>query len=263
MSLDDVSSPYSSLIAFSYPYIPSLCLTRLFLPFTPSPLLCSYPLIINPLRLVHHSLKLMIIHPMCSQMIASKNKSSRRGGRQSGGRGPRAPAAPATAPASNARDRYAHGAVPIAQAVQSRQAAAAVAIQAGPRSGSDDPTFKAVKIIISNLPLDVDDAAVKVRCWPSSFPICFSLLINVQFAMSFLFFTCHQFMHLASCRAYTTPDRLACAGSVSIDRRTDSRMLPCLRPTRQAQGRCYRCLQQARRCPEGLQAMSVSSPSLC
>lgn len=95
-------------------------------------------------------------------MIATK---PRGGGRRRGGGGP-SRGAPAAAAATTlvpvkgttVRARYAQP-VPIAQAQQNnqRQAQAAANIQAG---GVQEQ--EAFKIIISNLPLDVDDNAVKV-----------------------------------------------------------------------------------------------------
>lgn len=128
MSLDDVS--HQHLMTRFDPYIPS--------PLTP-----------------------VLFSPRTRQMIAAKPRAGgRRGGRTSGAR-PAATRVVSNGHLGGARERYAQGAVPSAQAVQSRQAAAATKVQNGPRN--DDPAFRAVKIIISNLPLDVDDAAVRVR----------------------------------------------------------------------------------------------------
>lgn len=83
------------------------------------------------------------------QIIASRPKTSRggRGGRRGAGatRTPRA-AAPAAGAASNARARYA-GAAPGSASAKPLQATQA----------------EAVKVIISNLPTDVDEAQIRVR----------------------------------------------------------------------------------------------------
>lgn len=97
-----------------------------------------------------------VLHPPLHapiQITADKKaKRSQRAPRPA--RGGKAPAAPAAA-AGGARARYAQGAVPATK--NARQAAAAANVQGGAVSQGE-----AFKIIVSNLPLDVDDAAVKV-----------------------------------------------------------------------------------------------------
>ena len=101
-------------------------------------------------------------------MIASKPRGgARRGGRggaRGGGAAPAAAAAGGAVKGSTARARYAQP-VPAAQ-VNNRQAQAAANVQGGQRNQEQD----AFKIIISNLPLDVDDAAVRVSSNPLSSP---------------------------------------------------------------------------------------------
>lgn len=103
-----------------------------------------------------------LLHPLATpstssvfalQMITTNKKKSQP---RSAKRAPKGAAAAAPA-AGGARARYAGGAgVPAANG---RQAQAAAAIQAG---GNTKMAGEAFKIIVSNLPLDVDDAAVKV-----------------------------------------------------------------------------------------------------
>ena len=104
-------------------------------------------------------------------MIATKPRGAGR--RRGGGPSRGAPAAAGAATivpvkGTTVRARYAQP-VPIAQAQQNnqRQAQAAANIQAGVQEQ------EAFKIIISNLPLDVDDNAVKVRSFLSFLPSSF------------------------------------------------------------------------------------------
>ncbi|CED85176.1 RRM motif-containing protein [Phaffia rhodozyma] len=105
----------------------------------------------------------MDIDMSLDEIITTNKKSNNRRNGRAGGR---APANGNAKPAGGAaRERYAKD-VPTNKNgnVQSRQQAAAARVQAqgaaAPAAGAD-ASFHAVKIIISNLPLDVDDQAVK------------------------------------------------------------------------------------------------------
>ena len=93
----------------------------------------------------------MLLCPLLVQMIKSRPRGGRRGGRR--GRGGPAGDAPQSAGAT-ARARYSGAGTPSSN-VAAKQAAAAATVQA--KAPSD-------KIIVSNLPLDVNEAQVKVCC---------------------------------------------------------------------------------------------------